>query len=254
MLVQRSIGNPRYGGWRVLNKFAYDVIDTIVTDYRKDNSQILANRHSNNRKNRQNEENKFENKHNRKDSALISLLKLDNYKKKKKSRNRRLNNKRKNNSIDFGIKNELLIFKQLFAMEIIEQENSLKNGFKNYSSNNDINNDSNNRKFLNSDNRQYNSEDLKCRFRSRFICGNVIEHLHDRYLAKVSLQYEKFYRDWAMAITFTLNKIYEEYVDSWLLDVILSIDYVCSILSIVLIRIFIVFYFIVFYCFVCGPT
>jgi hypothetical protein len=55
-------------------------------------------------------------------------------------------------------------------------------------------------------------EALKCRFRSRMICANVLEHLHDRYSRNISLHYDGFYSGYSLHLSMRLSTLNGEIV------------------------------------------
>ncbi len=75
------------------------------------------------------------------------------------------------------------------------------------------------------------TEAMKCRFRSRMICANVIEHLHDRYVNNISLHYDGFYSDYSLHLKMKLDTLHGLIVEPFVFEIHQHVDLVSYTLS-----------------------
>jgi len=91
---------------------------------------------------------------------------------------------------------------------------------------NNSNNNNNNSEITDINKIKEESEVLKCRFRSQMLCGNVIEHLHDRYSEEIQIHYEKFYRQYSLQLLLTSSTLKKIALNDFIFNIHQSIDYI----------------------------
>ena len=227
VLVQNSMGNERYGIWSMVNNFSIYVLKSFVSEYKKFYRPNLIYQ---NKKERMG-------KHRNRSSIQLTIEDIMKIK--------------KNSKIDK--KNDTQIYSELDEIETIELEEILsKNNRKSkqrYNNNDDsddddddeydddediydderkinINNNNNNSEITDINKIKEESEVLKCRFRSQMLCGNVIEHLHDRYSEEIQIHYEKFYRQYSLQLLLTSSTLKKIALNDFIFNIHQSIDYI----------------------------
>ncbi|ETO22684.1 hypothetical protein RFI_14509 [Reticulomyxa filosa] len=68
------------------------------------------------------------------------------------------------------------------------------------------------------------NEAMKCRFRARMICSNVLEHLHDKYLRDISLHYDRFYGDYSLHLSMKLKTLQQLIIEPFIFEIRQQID------------------------------